>query len=244
MLQKLFRSVPFRNIRTIIFPYKKMADEFYDALYVSMNGATLFAPENIYSIDYAVKHLPSTDPVIEIGSFTGMSTCMLSHMLELHNRKNILINIDKWEFEEKERNYYSRVLKVSPGEMKAYVRDSFLRNVRFFCAGRLPHTFEMFSDEFFECWKQRKPVNNIWAEPETLGGPISFAYLDGNHQYEFVKRDFENVHSHLVQGGFVFFDDSAAHIATGMRDFMKEMKARKDYEVVLKNPNYLFRKID
>lgn len=243
MLKKIYRGKTFQRMRALLFPYKMLPDEFYDALYVSMNGATLFVPENIYCVNHAIKNLPTHDPVLEIGSFTGMSTCMLSHFLFLHNRDNRLINIDKWEFEEKEKQYYTRVLKVPPLEMKQYIRDSFLRNVRHFTGGRLPHTFEMLSDEFFEYWRQGRTADNVWGIQENLGGPISFAYLDGNHQYTFVKRDFENVHGCLVQGGYVFFDDSAADIDSGMHDFMKEMKARKDYEVVMKNPNYLFRRI-
>ncbi len=243
MIKKIIKGNTFHRIRTMLFPYRLMADEYYDALYVTINGAPLFVPENIYCIHYAIAHLPTDDPVLEIGSFTGMSTCMLSHFLSRNNRENKLITVDKWEFEEKEKNYYARVLKVPPAEMKQYIRESFIRNVRHFSGERLPHTFEMFSDEFFECWHHRRKVKNIWGTSEDTGGAVSFAYLDGNHQYAFVKRDFENVHRCLVQGGFIFFDDSAAHIRSGMHDFMKEMKQRKDYEVVLKNPNYLYRRI-
>ncbi|MEO6169005.1 MAG: class I SAM-dependent methyltransferase [Chitinophagales bacterium] len=243
MLKKLFRRSTYRGIQTKLFPYKLVADEFYDALYVSMNGATLFVPENIYCIDYAIRHLPTADPVVEIGSFTGMSTCMLSHYLSKYKKQNVLFNADKWEFEEKEKNYYTRVLNVSPAEMKHYIRESFLRNLQLFSRHRLPATIELFSDEFFQNWQSGKTLQNIWGHPVALGGPISFAYLDGNHQFEFVKRDFENVHRHLAKGGFVFFDDSAPGINSGMRDFIMEVKARSDYEVVLKNPNYLVRKI-
>lgn len=243
MLKKLLSRNTYRSIKTKLFPYKMVANEYYDALYVSMNGATLFVPENIYCIDYAVRNLPTDDPVIEIGSFTGMSTCMLSHYLAKYNCGNVLFNADRWEFEEKEKNYYSRVLNVSPEEMKDYIRNSFVRNVRHFSRNRLPHTIELFSDEFFSQWLQKNTLLNIWEQPVTLGGPVSFAYLDGNHQYDFVKRDFENVHRQLVKGGFIFFDDSAPHINSGMRDLVKEVKARRDYEVVVKNPNYLVRRI-
>jgi len=127
--------------------------------------------------------------------------------------------------------------------MREFVRDSFLRNTKFFSRDRLPHTIEIFSDDFFEHWKENAEISDVFNRTVRCGGPVSFAYIDGNHEYEFVKRDFENVNEFLVKNGFIFFDDSAAHIDCGIRDFVKEVKRRNDYEVVIKNPNYLFRKI-
>ena len=118
-----------------------------------------------------------------------------------------------------------------------------MRNLRMFCGNRLPHTIEMFSDDFFECWQADRALQDIWGRSVRTGGPVSFAYLDGNHQYAFVKRDFEHIDKYLVQGGFVFFDDSDRMIRTGVHEFVKELLRSKDYEVVARNPNYLFRKI-
>lgn len=243
MLNKLWRGSTYHAIKKKLFPYRMLPDEFYDALYVTANGATLFVPENLYPVDFAISNLPTGDPVVEIGSFTGMSTNMLCHFLRKHGRKNLLFNTDKWEFEQKEKNYYARVLDVSHEAMKEFIRESFIRNIRLFNHDRLPFTMELFSDEFFECWSSSKSVSDIFGRAVTLGGAISFAYVDGNHQYEYVKRDFENIHRYLVKGGFIFFDDSASFIQSGMRDFMKEMKKNKDYEVVVRNPNYLFKRV-
>ncbi|HYV93706.1 MAG TPA: class I SAM-dependent methyltransferase [Chitinophagales bacterium] len=239
MLKKIFRRHAYRGV----FPYKKLADEFYDALSLACNGAALFIPENLYCLDYAIKNLPNDDPVIEIGSFMGMSTNMIGHFLKKYRRQNKLFSCDKWEFEEKEKKYYTRVLNTPPDEMKQFVRDSFLRNTKFFNGDQLPYTIEMFSDEFFDHWKKSSEMTDVFNRPVRSGGAVSFAYIDGNHQYEFVKRDFESVNEFLVKNGFIFFDDSAEHIDCGIRDFVKEVKRRKDYEVVMKNPNYLFRKI-
>ena len=243
MLKKLLKRNTYRSIRRKLFPYKRLPDEFYDALYVSINGAPLFIPENTYCVDLAIRNLPTDDPVVEIGSFTGMSTCMLSHFLELHQRRNTLFNVDKWEFEEKEKQYYSRVLKVTPETMKHYIRESFIRNLQLCCGSRLPATIELFSDDFFECWNTRSSLVDLWGRTVMPGGPISFAYLDGNHQYAFVKRDFDNVSKWLVKDGFIFFDDSDPAIKSGVRDFVQEGSWKKEYELVIKNPNYLLRKI-
>ena len=148
------------------------------------------------------------------------------------------------QFEEKEKNYYTRVLNIAPNGIRQFVRDSFLRNMKFFNPDQLPYTLELFSDDFFDYWKKNEQVSDVFERTVRCGGSISFAYIDGNHEYEFVKRDFENVNKVLVKNGFIFFDDSADHIDCGIRSFVREVKRRKDYEVVLKNPNYLFRKIE
>ncbi len=243
MLDKLFSRSMIHSVRKRLFPYKKLGDDFYETLRLTCSGATLFVPENLYCIDYAVSHLPTSDPVLEIGSFLGMSTNMMIHYLRKHQRQNIFFTCDRWEFEEKERNYYTQVLEIPPQEMKQFIKDSFIRNLRFFNRDRLPYTIELFSDEFFAGWKDGSEKTDVFGRKIKAGGPISFAYVDGNHQLEFVRRDFENIHRYLVEGGFIFFDDSAPYIKSGVRLFMKEMKKRNDYETVMKNPNYLFRKV-
>ena len=100
-----------------------------------------------------------------------------------------------------------------------------------------------FTDEFFEKWSSEKLVNDIFGRKVRLGGKISFCYIDGNHNYDFVKRDFENVHNFLVSGGLILFDDSSDFASFGLKKLMGEIVKRKDYKIVMKNPNYLFQKI-
>lgn len=237
-----FRSA-IHSLRKRVFPYKRIQDDFYETLRLTCSGSVLFVPENLYCIDFAIKHLPEDGAVIEIGSFLGMSTNMIAHFLQKHKRQNEFFTCDKWEFEKTEKEFYQQVLNISPELMKQFVKESFMRNLKFFNAERLPFTIEKFSDEFFDEWKSNKEVIDVFGRNVSLGGPIGFAYADGNHQLEFVRRDFENIHGHLVKGGFIFFDDSASYINSGMRSFMSEMKRRNEYEIVVKNPNYLFRKL-
>ncbi len=73
--------------------------------------------------------------------------------------------------------------------------------------------------------------------------PISFAFIDGNHTYDFVRRDFEGIDRHLEIGGFVLFDDSSDSGGFEVNRLMKEVEALPRYDLVAKNPNYLFRKV-
>jgi hypothetical protein len=77
----------------------------------------------------------------------------------------------------------------------------------------------------------------------TMGGPLAFAYIDGNHTYDFAKRDWRNVDEFLVPGGFVLFDDSASYLDFDVYPVTRELRRNPKYELVSANPNHLFRKL-
>jgi Methyltransferase domain len=111
-----------------------------------------------------------------------------------------------------------------------------------FAADRLPYTIECISDEFFRRWSQNERAIDVFGRPVTLGGGLSFCYIDGNHTYEFAKRDFENTDRMLVSGGFILFDDSADGSHWEVNQLTREIAAGHQYELISKNPNYLFKK--
>ncbi len=98
------------------------------------------------------------------------------------------------------------------------------------------------SDDFFTLWDGNKIVNDIFDRNVKLGGSISFSYIDGNHQYEYVKRDFINTDKFLDINGFILFDDSSDDNQYGLSSLMSEIKNLGRYELIIKNPNYLFKK--
>ena len=218
---------------------KKVEDEYLTWLQFANSG--MLNPGNIYAMKYAIENLPTSDPIIEIGSFCGLSTNVLSYFLRKNQRKNIIFCSDKWIFEGSEESVNLGLSDISHADYRSYVKETFMRNINFFSPNR-PHPIELFSDEFFEKWKTQKKVVDVFNQSITLGGNISFSYIDGNHTYEFAKRDFENVNQHLVPGGFILFDDSSDTASFGLSKLMREIKQRSDYSLVMKNPNYLFQK--
>ncbi len=77
----------------------------------------------------------------------------------------------------------------------------------------------------------------------TLGGAVSFCYIDGDHSYQSCKEDFENSDEFLTAGGLLLFDDSADKGIWGnVHKVVKEVQQSGRYELIIKNPNYLFRK--
>jgi Methyltransferase domain len=121
--------------------------------------------------------------------------------------------------------------------------ETFRSNVVLFNGDRLPHHIQLSSDNFFSSWNANEVRGDFFGRTVKLGGPIVFAYIDGDHTYEQSKRDFLNVDRHLVKGGFIIFDDSADNSDWGSRLSAQEASKLPRYELVAKNPNYCIRKL-
>src|SRR5687768_7168160 len=168
------------------YPY-----EFID--WLKYANAGMMDNGNIYCIEYAIKNLPSDKPIVEIGSFCGLSTNMISFYKTIFSKKNKLITADKWIFEGGENpREFLKGTQITHEQYKKFVKESYVRNISFFSREDLPFTVEQFSDDFFALWEKNMLVRDILDRPVQLGGKISFAYIDGNHSYDFAKRDFEN----------------------------------------------------
>ena len=104
--------------------------------------------------------------------------------------------------------------------------------------GTAAHGQSLFRQVLRAVGKERT-VTNVLGREQTLGGPIAFAFIDGTHDYDFARRDFENVDKFLAKGGYVLFDDSGKNSQWRVARLMKEIP----YEFIDANPNYLFRKV-
>ncbi len=196
---------------------------------------------NIFLFDYAIKNLPNDSPLIEIGSFCGLSANLTTYLLRKYSKTNKLISCDRWIFEGSEEQFVDDS-EITHHDYRNFIKETYIRNIQFFSKGCEPYTVEVFSDEFFELWSKNVVMNDVLGREIKLGGEISMAYIDGNHTYEFTERDFTNTNKYLAKGGFIIFDDSADYYEFGSSKFMKKMLQNSDYELVAKNPNYLFRK--
>lgn len=218
---------------------KIYSDEYLD--WLRFANAGMMHPGNIFAIKHAIERLPTSGSVIEIGSFCGLSTNVISYFLKVSNKSNKVFCSDNWVFEGSELGATLGGSGLSHSELRTHVLESFLRNVSFF-SQRRPHPIELCSDRFFEEWSVSSHVKDVFGRRIKLGGGISFGYVDGNHTYEYAKRDFLNLDKHLVAGGFIFFDDSSDGNLRGLSQLMKEIEKNPKYRLVMKNPNYLFRK--
>ena len=240
-IKKLFSLKNYRRLYGVFFR-KYVEDEFIS--WLLFVNAGMIDHGNIYLFDYVIRNLPSRKPIVEIGSFCGLSLNILNYLLRKYSKSNILFSADSFIFEG--YNQASRIgdSQIEFKEYRKFVLDSFRRNLKFFSNNNLPHTIEATSDKFFELWDQGKDVKDIFGQVANLGGEISFCYIDGNHEYEFAKKDFLNASRKLEVGGFILFDDSLDGGSFGsIINLMKEVKQDKRFELVMKNPNYLFKKV-
>ena len=233
----LIKGTPIKQVTPEIIIIK---DEFIE--WLTYANAGMLNRGNLYCIDYVAKNIISDNAVVEIGSFCGLSTNIINYYLKKYNKNNRIVTSDKWEFEGHKDGMLGDS-NVSHAIYKKFVKESFKRNVELFSFYNLPFPIVAVSDDFFELWGKNVTTQDIFERNIKLGGAISFAFIDGNHTYDFAKRDFENTDKFLEIGGYILFDDSADNSGFECRHLMKEIETNPDYELVIKNPNYLFKRV-
>jgi Methyltransferase domain len=232
-----------KDIKTTLKPgsfYSVPNDEFLNWLRFINPG--ILVKGNVELFAYCVEHLPSASPIIEIGSFAGLSLNHILYFLRRSDCENPVFSIDEWRFEGAQPNGIITGSSASFDAYRMHVIDTFRRNISLFSADRLPHHFELSSDAFFVEWREREHTVDFFGNRVQLGGNIAFAYIDGDHTYEQSKKDFENIDRHLEVGGFIIFDDSAPLSRFGCKRTAEEAASLARYEVVVRNPNYCLRK--
>ena len=199
---------------------------------------------NIDLFAYCLDNLPSDAPVIEIGSWAGLSLNHIVHFLRRSGRRNPVFSVDEWRFENARFGNLIDGSAVSFDDYRSHLMETFRRNVALFSGDRLPHHIQLGSDAFFAAWDAQEERTDYFGRTVRLGGPISFAYVDGDHTYAQSKKDFENIDRHLEAGGFIVFDDSGDD---GVWEGQSNRTAREAaglsrYELIARNPNYCIRK--
>ena len=226
---------------------KEIADNFLTWVRFAVAGHP--SAGNPYCFDHAVRHMPPGGRMVEIGSFAGLSAVQIGYLARRHGRAEGLVCCDPWMFEGAPLGVTYPGTGVTTDAYRVFVRETFARNVRFFCDGSPPSAVEAYSDDFFDAWRRGESRPDVVAGGVVrLGGPVSFCFIDGNHTYEAATRDFRNADEFLLPGGFVLFDDSGDGqagpdgIEWGSCRAAREVTATGRYELVMKNPHYLFRK--
>jgi predicted O-methyltransferase YrrM len=71
-----------------------------------------------------------------------------------------------------------------------------------------------------------KDSHNPWALEtiKDLAGYLDFLFIDGDHSYEGVKKDWEMYSPLVRKGGLIAFHDIAPNYDSGSRKFYNEIK--------------------
>jgi hypothetical protein len=134
-------------------------------------------------------------------------------------------------------------LGIPASELREFFREAYRTRVRFFSRSDLPNAIQGFSHDVFARWEEGETVTDLFDRAVTLGGPIAFAYIDGDHSYEGAMQDFKDVDRYLSIGGMILFDDSGDRDDRGCARAAREATAKSNYQLVSKNPNYLICKL-
>jgi hypothetical protein len=217
---------------------RPLDDEF--VRWLSYANAGMLHSGNAWTMDYAVRRLGPAASVVEIGSFAGLSTNLICHLLRKHGRSNTFFSCDNWDVTA--HGETRRIDGCGPTfpEYARYVKEGFVRNLSFFSPGNLPFTIDASSAEFLRQWREGQAVTDVFGRPARLGGPIGFAYVDGIHSVEAVSAEFEALDASMEPGGFILFDDSADSSPFGLNRLMRKIAAAGRYELVGQTPNYFF----
>jgi hypothetical protein len=116
--------------------------------------------------------------IVEIGSYRGLSTAALARG-SLQGPRIPIYSIDPHEAGPRS-NY-------GPQDNVPFFRNLLISGV-----AEMVRPISLLSSEAVRGWN--KPVSLLW--------------IDGNHQYEVVKRDFIEWSGFLIQGGYLAFHDS------------------------------------
>jgi hypothetical protein len=118
-----------------------ISDEFIYRLRQINTG--MLTPGNLLCFQHAITHLPSNNPILEIGSFCGLSTNSIAYYLRMHALENQFITIDKWDYSFKgiaEKQLGSS--NITGNEWGQFARETFIRNIQFFSRDRAPIAIE------------------------------------------------------------------------------------------------------
>jgi hypothetical protein len=191
---------------------------------------------NLLGFEIGVREMPAGTAMVEVGSYLGLSTNLIGYYKRHHKRTERLVTCDCW------RPYVPKNALANPAAFGAFTRQTFINNIQMFSAPDLPWTIEATSDAFFDAWDQHVQTKDVLGRTIRLGGDIGFCYIDALHSFEASWKDFTNADKHLVPGGFVLFDDSSDDSNWGVKQTVAKILEMPNYELVFRNPNYMFRK--
>lgn len=224
-------------------------DDFISRLRCTVIGEEMLHEGNIYLMDYAIKNMPKSGIILEIGSYAGLSTNLLLHLLEKHDQKHIFLGCDAWvyegynDFTGKIETHIDGKTNISRISYMEYIKSAFIKATQLLHPQRLPYTCHLRSNDLFKKWNLNENLTDVFGRQLTIQENIAFAYIDGDHSYEQTKSDFENVDSKLLVNGFILIDDSGIKMPFGSAKFAKEIRKNKSYKLIDSNPNHLFQKI-
>jgi len=121
--------------------------------------------------------------IVEIGSWKGRSTCYMAHGSKQGNEVKVYA-VDPFEGSDEHKEFLDGKSTF----------DEFITNIKKLKVDDIITPMRMSSEE------ASKQINE----------PVSMILIDGSHNYEDVKLDFEIWHPKLIKGGIIIFHDASS----------------------------------
>lgn len=223
-------------------------DKFIKRLRSAVIGEGMLHEGNVYLMDLALQNISNLGSIIEIGCYGGLSTNLICYLLLKHQKNNLFFGTDLWIYEGYEdakcstSEFMDGRVDVWRTDFMCHIKNSFIASTRLLSSTNLPFTMHLSSFDFLEKWKKNEFYEDVFGRTIQLGGPVAFVYIDGNHAYDYVSKEFEVVDKFLLNGGYILFDDSFYGCGMGSEKFAQELMQNSNYQLVERNPNCLFQK--
>lgn len=131
--------------------------------------------------------------IVEIGSWLGKSSFLLAKGLKKHTRKSVLVCIDPFDSADDKttQSIYKDISSQLKESENASLKEKFIDNMRKFGVIDIITILDGYSFEVVKKFNQR----------------IDLLFIDGNHEFKAVKKDFLDWSKFIKNGGFVAFHD-------------------------------------
>lgn len=131
---------------------------------------------------------PGSGRIVEIGSFKGKSTIWIAKGSKLANREKVYaIDPHTGSIENKPGHKFFKNMPPS-----GTTKNIFLKNLRKYNVNDWVIPLIKTSQDALKDWK---------------GDSIRFLFIDGDHRYKYVERDFLGWEKYLIRGGIIVFHD-------------------------------------
>lgn len=205
--------------------------------YVSIPGQS--DEDKLQVLQSIFRILPEGD-LVEIGSFQGRSAFAIAWLAKVYGVGN-LVCVDPWSSEKIEDQGNDLVLSRARNDVDLdRIFCSFIASTGLL--GNVGYIRDLSADAATKYAEYARlgclPPNEL--NSLSIAGEIALLHIDGNHRYDFVKRDVEVWAPFVMSGGWILLDDYVWAFGDGPRLVGDELLATGMFDMTFSASDTLF----